>query len=325
MHFPMGGFPTVAAAGLTGGAGGGDGRLADADAAVVGRDGAVYQHLEPVAPQSCSRPALTVWRSGTRRRSGRRWTGSSWRPGRRRRPRRRRRCPRGRRRRSPAAAAPRRDRPPRPPPSAWVRSPARRPGMTGPWGRGPRRRVAPGRPAPRARWPPGPRSSPNAVATIAPTASNSRPTLVVTGIDSLEPPRRATRVSSAPVQAAAQVGGDRRPATVEQPGHGHAPRLTDGGRPAGQDHGGQMAHPLESVEVGDEELAAPQGAVGPEAQPVEGDARGPVRCGRGRPGTRPRGRGGAERRTAGRSSSAASLVERYSGWRSWATTSGVTP
>ncbi len=48
-------------------------------------------------------------------------------------------------------------------------------------------------------------------------------------------------------------------------------------------------------------------------------------CGRARPCTRRRGRGGAGRRGSGRSSSRANLVERYSGWRSWATSSGCTP
>ena len=47
--------------------------------------------------------------------------------------------------------------------------------------------------------------------------------------------------------------------------------------------------------------------------------RAPARCGRGPPGTRPRGRGGAGRRRPAGRARRRSLVERYSGWRSWAT------
>ena len=80
-------------------------------------------------------------------------------------------------------------------------------------------------------------------------------------------------MSARPIQATAQVGGDRWPATVEQPGHGHAPGLADGGRTSWQRHGGQVAYPLASDQIGNGEFASPQRVVRPVAQPVEGDAQ----------------------------------------------------
>ena len=88
-----------------------------------------------------------------------------------------------------------------------------------------------------------------------------------------------------------------------------------------------MAHPPVAGEVGDEDLAAPDGAVGPEAEAVEGDAQDRALCaGVGQAG----GDVGVvvldadQLDTLPRSSSSAHLVDRYSGWRSWATTSGRT-
>ena len=52
-------------------------------------------------------------------------------------------------------------------------------------------------------------------------------------------------------------------------------------------------------------------------------ARAPARCGRAPPCTRRRARGGAAPRRRGGRGRAANLVDRYSGWRSCATTSGV--
>ena len=70
---------------------------------------------------------------------------------------------------------------------------------------------------------------------------------------------------------------------------------------------GEVAHPLEAGEVGHEELAAPQRAVGAVAEAVEREAEHRRACGRARPCTRPRGRGGAAPPSVGRSSSTASL------------------
>src|SRR6266542_2868613 len=53
---------------------------------------------------------------------------------------------------------------------------------------------------------------------------------------------------------------------------GHPPRLPDGRDAPWHRHACQMADTLERLEVGDEELAAPERAVRTIAEPVEGDA-----------------------------------------------------
>ena len=69
--------------------------------------------------------------------------------------------------------------------------------------------------------------------------------------------RRTSRASGA---AGAEVGG------------GHPPRLADRGRAAGHRHRGQVTAPLEAGQAGDQELTAPDRAVGPVAGAVEGNA-----------------------------------------------------
>ena len=51
-----------------------------------------------------------------------------------------------------------------------------------------------------------------------------------------------------------------------------APRLAHGLRAAGHRHRLEAAEPLEAAIIGEQELAAPQGAVIAEAEPVERDA-----------------------------------------------------
>ena len=128
------------------------------------------------------------------------------------------------------------------------------------------------------------------------------------GVDPFDPRRTAT-----------QVGGGRGPR------RGHAPRLTNRGHSPRHHHGAQVPDPFVAVQIGDEQLASPQRAVGAETQTIERDAEDRSAASVARPGTRRRGRGGAERARVSTSSSSASLVERYSGWRSWTTTSGATP
>ena len=109
-----------------------------------------------------------------------------------------------------------------------------------------------------------------------------------------------------------------------RPRHPHAPRLADGGDSAGHRDGRQVADPFEALEVGHEQLPAPQRPVEAVAETVEGQAEHRSRA----------AVLGEARRHVGvvvlhrdgrRSRSIASFVERYSGCRSWATTSGVTP
>ena len=80
--------------------------------------------------------------------------------------------------------------------------------------------------------------------------------------------------------------------------------------------------PVRTGEVGDEHLAAPERAVGAVAEPVEGEPEHRRRSGRARPCTRRRARGGAARRRPADRGRAANFVDRYSGCRSCATTSG---
>ena len=106
------------------------------------------------------------------------------------------------------------------------------------------------------------------------------------------------------------------------PDRRHAPRLPDRRRAAGHGHRPQMADPLEAVEVGDQHLAAPERAVGavPEAVERQRDAPGRARsCSTMHAAT---WAWWCCTATVGRSRSTANLVDRYSGWRSWATTSG---
>ena len=109
-----------------------------------------------------------------------------------------------------------------------------------------------------------------------------------------------------------------------QPRAGHPPRLADRRLAAGHAHRDAVPDALEAAQVADSSSppqTVPSLAV---AGAVEDRARPPAASRRARPGTRPDGRGGAARRRARRRRARArTRVERYSGCRSWATTSGV--
>ena len=192
------------------------------------------------------------------------------------------------------------------------------------------RRVGRGRPcapAPRARSPPAPRSCTSRGRRAAP---RPRRTAGPRWSSPVPWPRRGEiehRVRRRGVDA---VGSRTAAAASGRPrASAHTAAIRHGSRIAGDPPGIGTARrwPTRSIpgEVGDEQLAAPQRAVGAVAEPVEGDAEhrlgaavldqaggdvgvmvlhAPRRAGRGR---------------------AANLVDRYSGCRSWATTSGVTP
>ena len=160
----------------------------------------------------------------------------------------------------------------------------------------------------------------------AATASNSRPMLVVGAVRVA----RCGQVEHGVAPGAIDVGSARldrrRAARSREPDRGHAPRLADGGHAAGHRDGGEVADPVGS------RRGRPRAA------------RRPTGCRRCRSrGRRRRRRARARCRpcstrheatwawwcctpTSGQVEvDARSFVERYSGCRSWATTSGVTP
>ena len=114
-----------------------------------------------------------------------------------------------------------------------------------------------------------------------------------------------------------------------EPGGGHPPRLPDRRRAARHRHRLQVPDPLEAGQVGHQDLAAPDRAVGAPAEPVEGDAdhrTGLAVVGQagGDVGVVVLDAGQLDGAAALSSRSRAYLVDRYSGCRSWATTSGRT-
>ena len=179
-----------------------------------------------------------------------------------------------------------------------------------------------GPPAPRARSRPGPRSvtvwrTPQSAAT----ASNRRPMLVVSG--EARPVRASCATCSQRSGSMPGSGAARAPISAS-----HAQAIRHGSRiarlAAGHPHRPEVPDALESAQVAAQQLAAPDGAVGAVAgavvdradrrrrHAVLGEARREVRV----------VVLDADAPAASRSS--AYLVERYSGWRSCATSSGAT-
>ena len=104
--------------------------------------------------------------------------------------------------------------------------------------------------------------------------------LVVTGVP------RAGRRGRARRRVEGRRSRRRRGAPPPRPHRRHAPRLADGGRPAGHRLTGRRC-PTRSkpAQVGHEQLAAPQGGVGAVAETVEGERQHRRRCGRAPPCT----------------------------------------
>ncbi len=125
-----------------------------------------------------------------------------------------------------------------------------------------------GRTPPRARSPPGPRSSPRPAGRTAPTRRRTAGPCWSSAAPQLRSATSSATCAShvvdvAPIRrerAAARAVLASSPAP--EPGAGHPPRLADRLGAAGQPHRQQRARPLEAGEVADQELAAPDRAVG---------------------------------------------------------------
>ena len=139
-------------------------------------------------------------------------------------------------------------------------------------------------------------------------------------------PGASARASTAPAQRRRELAGVVARGAGREPGAGHPPRLR--GSPARRPAGGRArACPTrrKPPRSPTQQLAAPDRAVGAVAGAVEDRADGGARSRRARPGTPPGARGDAGPRPARTPSrSSAYLVDRYSGCRSWTTTSGST-
>ena len=178
-------------------------------------------------------------------------------------------------------------------------------------------------------------SATSRIPSSAAAASNSRPADDATGALS----ERATcvrtsatsRGSRRPRNAAGgsvRTGVDGRAAVdrlrAQEVAQRHAVRLLDGERPAGHRRPPEPREPPVRAQVREEDLAAPERAVVAHAQAVVGDAQERTRDAVLRGARRHVGvvvlDGDALRRPG--SAPAAYLVDRYSGWRSWTTTSG---